>query len=126
MPVQGSDVTAVFWGTFATARGLAIFAAIVASPNLIMWGSFTISGLGAIGLAIWVGGFLSQILSCSNFYMLPFCSPCHAISKTVFVFTLALLFLMWVLLAQNGHFYNVNLAQNLKTVVTFYWNVRLS
>ena len=53
MSVQGSDVTAVFWGTFATARGLAIFAAIVASPNLIMWGSFAISGVGAIGLAVW-------------------------------------------------------------------------
>ena len=73
-----------------------------------------------------LGCFLSQLLSCSNFYMLPFCSPCHAISKTVFIFTLAFLFLMWVLLAQNGHFYNVNLAQNLKTVITFYWNVRLS
>ena len=73
-----------------------------------------------------LGWFLSQLLSCSNFYMLPFCSPCHAISKTVFIFTLAFLFLMWVLLAQNGHFYNVNLAQNLKTVITFYWNVRLS
>ena len=33
---QGSDVTAVFWGTFAATRGLAIFAAIVASPNMIM------------------------------------------------------------------------------------------
>lgn len=33
---QGSDVTAVFWGTFAATRGLAIFAAVVASPNIIM------------------------------------------------------------------------------------------
>jgi FHS family Na+ dependent glucose MFS transporter 1 len=33
---QGSDVTAVFWGTFAVTRGLAIFAAILAPPNLIM------------------------------------------------------------------------------------------
>jgi FHS family Na+ dependent glucose MFS transporter 1 len=33
---QGSDVTAVFWGTFAAARGLAIFAALIASPDLIM------------------------------------------------------------------------------------------
>ena len=33
---QGADVTAVFWGTFAATRGLAIFAAIVASPNVIM------------------------------------------------------------------------------------------
>merc|ERR1711971_49305 len=50
---QGSDVTAVFWGTFAATRGLAIFAAIVASPNIIMWTSFTISGIGSIILCIW-------------------------------------------------------------------------
>ena len=34
---QGSDVTAVFWGTFAATRGVAIFAAILASPNIIMF-----------------------------------------------------------------------------------------
>jgi len=50
---QGADVTAVFWGTFAATRGLAIFAAIVASPNMIMWTSFTISGIGSIILCIW-------------------------------------------------------------------------
>ena len=41
--------------------------------------------------------------------MLPFWSPCHAIFKTVFFSTLALLFLLLVLLELNGHFYNVNL-----------------
>merc|ERR1712130_146842 len=30
---QGSDVTAVFWGSFAATRGVAIFAAILASPK---------------------------------------------------------------------------------------------
>jgi len=50
---QGADVTAVFWGTFAATRGLAIFAAIVASPNMIMWTSFTISGIGSTILCIW-------------------------------------------------------------------------
>jgi len=50
---QGSDVTAVFWGTFAATRGVAIFAAILASPNIIMWSSFTISGLGSLVLCLW-------------------------------------------------------------------------
>ena len=30
-------MTAVFWGTFAATRGVAIFAAILASPNIIMF-----------------------------------------------------------------------------------------
>merc|ERR1712130_496779 len=50
---QGSDVTAVFWGSFAATRGVAIFAAILASPNIIMWTSFTISGIGSVVLCIW-------------------------------------------------------------------------
>ena len=73
-----------------------------------------------------VGRFLIRTLHSSNFYMLPFWSPCHAISKTVFIFTLAQFLPVLVKLVKNSHFYNVNLAQNLKTVVTFYWNVRLS
>ena len=73
-----------------------------------------------------VSRFLSHTLHSSNFYMLPFWSPCHAISKTVFIFTLAQFLPVLVKLVKNSHFYNVNLAQNLKTVVTFYWNVRLS
>ena len=102
----------------------------VSPPLPAQWLPSLGQGGAGPGLRKGWGGLLGRFLICtlhsSNFYMLPFWSPCHAISKTVFIFTLALLFLIWVLLAPNDHFYNVNLAQNLKTVVTFYWNVRLS
>jgi len=49
---QGSDVTAIFWGTFAATRGLAILLAIVAKPALVMWGSYAVCILGAILLSI--------------------------------------------------------------------------
>jgi len=48
---QGSDVTAVFWGTFAATRGLAIFIAIIAKPGVIMWGSFITCIAGSLLLS---------------------------------------------------------------------------
>ena len=36
---EASDVTAVFWGTFATMRGLSVLLAIVARPATVMWAS---------------------------------------------------------------------------------------
>ena len=48
---SGSDVTAVFWGTFAATRGLAILLAIVAQPGLIMWGSYSVCIIGAAVLS---------------------------------------------------------------------------
>ena len=48
---EGSDVTAVFWGTFAATRGLAILLAIVAQPGLIMWGSYSVCIIGAAVLS---------------------------------------------------------------------------
>merc|ERR1719319_804804 len=72
-----------------------------------------------------VGRFLSRTLHSGSFYMLPFWSPCHAVSGTVFVFTLARFLPVLVELVGGGHFYNVGLAQNLGTVITFYWSVRL-
>ena len=36
---MGAEITAMFWGSFATARGLAIPAAIILSPDVIMWTS---------------------------------------------------------------------------------------
>ena len=38
-------MTALFWGSFATVRGLAVFGAICLSPDIIMWSSlFTALG----------------------------------------------------------------------------------
>ena len=34
---QGSDVVAIFWGTFATMRGLSVVLAIFAKPATVMW-----------------------------------------------------------------------------------------
>ena len=48
---EGSDVTAVFWGTFAASIGLAILLAIVAQPGLIMWGSYSVCIIGAAVLS---------------------------------------------------------------------------
>ena len=36
---EASDVTAVFWGSFATMRGLSVLLAIVARPAVVMWAS---------------------------------------------------------------------------------------
>ena len=36
---EASDVTAVFWGSFATMRGLSVLLAIVARPATVMWAS---------------------------------------------------------------------------------------
>ena len=52
---QGSDVTAVFWGTFATMRGLAVLLAVVASPAIVMWSSFTLCLLASTILSVWAG-----------------------------------------------------------------------
>ncbi len=53
-PVQGSRVTAVFWGAFATMRVLAIFAAAKVRPSIIMWMSFVLclgGGIAAVFFA---------------------------------------------------------------------------
>jgi len=50
---QGSDLTAVFWGSFAATRGLAIFIAIIAKPGLIMWSSFFTCIIGSVTLSVW-------------------------------------------------------------------------
>ena len=54
---------------------------------------------------------------------LPFCSLCHAISKTVLVFAQALLFLVWVNFAEKCHFYNVNLTKKLQTAIS--WELKI-
>ena len=50
---QGSDVSAVFWGTFAAMRGLAVLLAIIARPVLVMWSSFILCLLGSTILSVW-------------------------------------------------------------------------
>jgi len=50
---EGSDVTAVFWGTFAGMRGLAVVLAVVAKPVLVMWSSFSLCLLGSVILSVW-------------------------------------------------------------------------
>ena len=50
---QGADLTAVFWGTFAGMRGLAVLLAIIARPALVMWSSFSLCLLGSIVLSVW-------------------------------------------------------------------------
>ena len=62
----------------------------------------------------------------SYFYMLPFWSPCHAISKKVFKISVAQFLPVLVKLVKNSHFYNVNLALNFKRAITFFWDVRIS
>ena len=69
---------------------------------------------------------LIRNLHSSNFYTPPFCSSWHAISKNVFKISVAPFLPVVVKLVKNGHFYNVNLAYNRETVITSYWNVRLS
>jgi len=49
---EGSDVTAIFWGTFAATRGLAIPAAIFLNPQEIMTLSCTICLVGATLLSV--------------------------------------------------------------------------
>lgn len=50
---QGSDITAIFWGSFAVMRGVAIVAAIWVAPSIIMAASFLCCMVGSICLAIW-------------------------------------------------------------------------
>ena len=50
---QGADLTAVFWGTFAGMRGLAVLLAIIARPALVMWSSFSLCLLASIVLSVW-------------------------------------------------------------------------
>lgn len=45
---QGADVTAIFWGTFAATRGVAILLAIVAKPNLVIWSSYSSCLVGTL------------------------------------------------------------------------------
>ena len=52
---QASEVSAVFWGTFAAMRGLAVLLAIIARPVLVMWSSFILCLLGSTILSVWAG-----------------------------------------------------------------------
>jgi hypothetical protein len=57
-------MTALFWGSFATVRGLAVFGAIVLSPDVIMWTSL----LTALGKFIFKYIPVSvEVLDCSIF-----------------------------------------------------------
>merc|ERR1711997_33051 len=49
---KGSTVTAVFWGTFAATRGLAILLAMIARPGLVMWTSISLCLLSSLLLSI--------------------------------------------------------------------------
>ena len=51
--LQGSNLTAVFWGIFATTRGCAIFVAIIAEPGVIMWSSLVSCMVGSLLLIVW-------------------------------------------------------------------------
>jgi len=51
--IDGTHVTAIFWGTFASMRLVAIFTAIYWSPIILMGVSFIFSLLGAISLALY-------------------------------------------------------------------------
>ena len=50
--LQGSDITAVFWGAFATVRALSIPAAVFLTPEIIMVFSFTTCLVGSVLLSI--------------------------------------------------------------------------
>ena len=52
---QGSDLAAIFWGTFAAMRGLAVLLAIIARPVIVMWSSFILCLLGSTILSVWAG-----------------------------------------------------------------------
>ena len=41
-------MTAIFWGTFAATRGVAILLAIVAKPNLVIWSSYSSCLVGTL------------------------------------------------------------------------------
>ena len=41
---ESSDVAAIFWGTFASMRGLSVILAIFAEPGTVMWGSIRLVG----------------------------------------------------------------------------------
>lgn len=62
---QGSDLTAVFWGTFAGARGLAVPAAILLPPNVIMTVSFIASLGGALVLSIYGETSVHVLFACT-------------------------------------------------------------
>ena len=50
---EGAFITAIFWGCFAVARFLAIFAAVKMRPIYIMLLSFAFCLVGAFPLVIW-------------------------------------------------------------------------
>ena len=49
---EGSDITAIFYGTFAVTRGLAIALSVVATPTMVMWTSYGLCMLGSVLLTI--------------------------------------------------------------------------
>ena len=69
-------MTAVFWGTFAATRGLAIILAIIAAPGLVMWGSYGLCLLGSVLLSVFANQNwqvtleTSEQYTCSMFYVL--------------------------------------------------------
>jgi len=63
----GSDITAIFWGTFAATRGLAILAAVVASPTIIMVSSFICCSIASLSLVIWAEASPLALQVCSGF-----------------------------------------------------------
>lgn len=50
---EGAFITAIFWGSFAAMRFVAIFAAIKLKPHFILVTSFAICLIGSIPLAVW-------------------------------------------------------------------------
>ena len=62
---QGTRITAIFWGAFATMRFLAIFAAIKFNASHVMIFSISVSLIAAVPLVFWAESFilLLQILS---------------------------------------------------------------
>ena len=51
--VTGANLTAIYWGTFAAMRLVAIFAAMKLNPSVIMLFSFVLSFSAAVTLSIW-------------------------------------------------------------------------
>ena len=49
---EGSDITAIFYGTFAVTRGLAIALSVIATPSMVMWTSYGLCLLGSLLLTL--------------------------------------------------------------------------
>ena len=51
--LEGTRLTAIFWGAFSVMRFLAIFAAMKLNPSIIMGLSFVLCIVGTVVLAVW-------------------------------------------------------------------------